>query len=563
MKKLTGLAVILLLVFSLVACSSSEKTEPEADAVTGEPAAAVDSDKEKAPEATEAPTAAPTAEPTAEPTPEPTAEPTEEPVPTEGPVVTEGPAEPDMTIAQAYYQYLSDYVSGSSVNPDDIHIELGFIDEDDNAELLITDGDTVGDMVTVVTFRDGKASKVGEYGANGSFTYLAYQNRIYSSVMGAGYTYMSVDHIENGTGVFDIGFSYMFDDDSYCVNDAPVSKEEYDRLYAQYYTSEIKPSTKRVTTLYDNGVSVNDYLGSEDADEYYFSMNSFYGYQTAYLTATEGEKEASGSTRGTWALKSLTYQKGDIAYSYTEGDYENSSCSASSELVVDDFVGVWFSIYNNEDWETIYGDDHYAMSKRFEEGALAEGLDFGWRYDTVSDYDDGIEISFSKSGNRIVLVQTIPVEGQAEADRIVAYYAKEFDPETYSSMVVEMSYNPSKDTETRYAFDVVEQVFIDEEDTELQAEYGYSDGLEGRLFAIEPKHGVDPYTIYIPKAGDVEVTLLRDNMVDYDTDVAELTSLLNGDTRIMYLYYLTYGYPLDEYDKSQLEPAAVIQPYLG
>ncbi len=561
MKKIINSALIMLLVICLAACTSPEILDPEVDPVNGV-TTAPDGNPTTAPTTAPTATAVPTSAPAATPTTVPTAEPTAEPEP------TAVPDDPDMNVSEdellymAYFDYLKEYVSKSEAGADEIRVNMGFVDGDDIPELFIADGSAMYNPVSVVTYSDKKASLAGEYGTNGSIRYLSRQNRLYSDMNRHGYIYLEIDHIENGVGAFDESFTYMYDSDSYMVGDKDVRKEEYDEAYERIYLSDFQPTSKEMYFNYEEGCLASDILEAEDVREYFSSMRNV-AYMQENGASMFADPETFKKLEGTWNLDIMNYQHGDTLYYSKNFDYENSNCSSASVLSIENGIaGVWFSIYD-EDYEQIYSDTHYALEMMYTDRIELE-------YDRVmslycDDYDDGVEIYIAApDGNHITMIEYIPVEGQAEPDVIRCTYVRDFYNEDYRIVVASMEYCEAEDTSDSYAFNIIEQEFISSEDTELLAEYGYPDGLDGWDFVIEEKHGVQPYILYLPKENsDIYLTVLNNMLADSELVMEELPGALGTYGKIMYLYYPAEEYDRWGEDKSTLIPAAVMEPYLG
>lgn len=569
MKKIKILAVIVFAIFALVACSSAGTPDkPEEISSTPTPAATIEPTAAPAVSPTLTPTAEPTALPTAVPTAEPTTEPTAEP--TAFPDVSTDTENPELSddnlVFNAYLEFLRDYVANSD-DAESIRVQMGYLDDDDICELLIFDGDDPDDTVTVVKYYEGKAVNIGAFGEGGTFSYLTGQNRLFTRIFGHGYIYTDVSHIENGTGQCDCTLTEIYDTGSYMVNGDDVTADVYNYFLEKYYTSALKNTSKEIKAEYEYASPAADILETEDVFLYFASMNNM-AFMQEKGVGMFADPEVFEQLDGTWNLTALELLQDDQSYSYRQYDYETSTCLADSGLTIENgHAGLWFSISDPEIWdsEPMFSNKFNSLEMTFTSDTPLTFTSYDWVMLLLESDNYDMETFIAMPDyNHISLIQYNMADGQDAPEVITASYVRNYyDENKYETVVASMLYNSEEDTDDCYAFDIIEQIFIEEGEISLLAEYGYPDGLDGWDFVIEEKHGVEPYTIYLPKeGGNMYITVLNGMMFDSEINIDELVAHLAEYGRIMYLYYPNDVINENE-DKSFIVPAAVMEPYLG
>lgn len=574
MKNIKIITVIVLIIFTLGACSSSVTPE-KPEEISNTPTPVTNTEPTAAP--TVSPTLTPSLEPTALPTAVPTAEPTTEPIadptvePTAVPDVSSGTDYAELSeddrIFIAYLDFLRDFAANSD-DTESIRVQMGYLDEDDICELLIFDGDEPDDTVTVVKYHDGKAVNVGEFGEGGTFSYLTGQNKLFTRIYGHGYTYIEVSHIENGVGLCDCTLTEMYDDGSYIVNGDDVSADVYNYFLEKYYTSAFGNTSKEIKAEFEYASPAADILKTEDVLLYFASMKNM-AFMQEKGVGMFADPEVFEQLDGTWNLTKLEFQRDGETYLYKQYDYEQSTCMAYSELTIENgHAGLWFQLSDPEIWdsEPMISTELNSLEMTFTSDMPQAFTSYEWVI-LLSDPDDYDTETFiaMPDYNHISLIQYNMVEGQDAPEVITASYIRNYyDANKYKTVAASMKYNAEDDTDDCYAFNITEQIFIEEGKSSLLAEYGYPDGLDGWDFVIEEKHGVEPYTIYLPKDGsNMYITVLNGMMFDSEISIDELASRLADYDRIMYLYYNSDDMIGENPDKTFIVPAAILEPYLG
>lgn len=133
-----------------------------------------------------------------------------------------------MTYQKAYSELLNNYDStSSSFTP---RFCLAYIDEDDVPELFIIEGDSHADGVTMYTYTDDKAVKVGGFSEYGGIDYAPKENLFISTSSGmdmfqSEYYRLNIGNAElicSTTGV-----NLGMEESTYYIDDTIVSEDEY------------------------------------------------------------------------------------------------------------------------------------------------------------------------------------------------------------------------------------------------------------------------------------------------------------------------------------------------
>lgn len=132
----------------------------------------------------------------------------------------------------AYAKVLQDVVKEEQT----AHFQLGYIDEDEIPELIISEEIFHMATVQVYTFYDGAAVNLGRFGSFGTIDFAPRENILYSGNLSQGMLWEALYRIEDGKAELISSFfnneASMMDEIVYEVNGKSVSKSEYEAARA-------------------------------------------------------------------------------------------------------------------------------------------------------------------------------------------------------------------------------------------------------------------------------------------------------------------------------------------
>ncbi|MCQ2422253.1 MAG: hypothetical protein MJ064_04550 [Lachnospiraceae bacterium] len=172
------------------------------------------------------------------PSPEATPSPTPTPTPTVAPTPTPAPISDLFSTAhleeyraiRAYGEYMKKQVlAGKYQIPDEEHVyfTLKYLDEDTIPELLFTTSSAHMDVVTILTYHDGKVVDLGVFGSSGVCSYNEEEHLIGSQYSGFGAYELSVFELKDAKAVPVITLMKSEMSGEYMINDVPVSEEQF------------------------------------------------------------------------------------------------------------------------------------------------------------------------------------------------------------------------------------------------------------------------------------------------------------------------------------------------
>ncbi len=179
------------------------------------------------------------------PSPEVTPSPTSTPTPTVAPTPTPAPISDLFSTAhleeyraiRAYGEYMKKQVlAGKYQIPDEeqVYFTLKYLDEDTIPELLFTTSSAHMDVVTILTYRDGKVVDLGFYGSSGVCLYSEKDSLIGSQYSGFGMQELTVYELRDSKAVQVISLLKSEMSGEYTIDDKPVSEEQYTKEYASW-----------------------------------------------------------------------------------------------------------------------------------------------------------------------------------------------------------------------------------------------------------------------------------------------------------------------------------------
>lgn len=160
-----------------------------------------------------------------------------------------------MTYQKAYSELLNNYDStSSSFTP---RFCLAYIDEDDVPELFIIEGNSHADGVTMYTYTDDKAVKVGGFSEYGGIDYAPKENLFIST--SSGMDMFQSEYYRLNTGNAELicsttGVNLGMEESTYYIGDTVVSEDEYSAK-----GTEIVSSVSRLVELtYDLAFDITE-----------------------------------------------------------------------------------------------------------------------------------------------------------------------------------------------------------------------------------------------------------------------------------------------------------------
>ncbi|MBR4144612.1 MAG: hypothetical protein IKU06_04020 [Lachnospiraceae bacterium] len=518
MKK-TKLALLLcILVIVFCACSKNEEGEQEKTGST--PTEAVTPTESVTPTLEVTPTAEIT--PSAEPTGEVTPTPTEEPTPTEDPAVTDintlmaGTEQIGVTdkvllndVLVTYYDYLTEYMNDSEyADFDRTRYGLAFIDGDQIPELLIADNDNHGTGVRVIFYNNGEPVEVGQFGSEGGFSYIKYENRIISFYMGYGAYTTDIYHIEQDfSSKADYEF-YDSDEEACTVNGEETEYTRYEELLDE--ARESKLGNKRLLVDYETLMRYYPYSNEELVT---FSLIRMF----QELREAEFESfpvyfnDDLRKIEDNWSLIESKAETADASFKYdvVKDNGNKEGYKTYSEVIISEYsgVGIWLSAYKNDDSLDALNITEYNMPMVYCESeeddakyrwyakAFPEDEQFNWE----------MKLYYDENSDHLI----IKLDRPESEDAVTLTYERHWEEYEVHSLEVELTRREDYDSTRGKAFEAKEYLIVSADDAELIKEYGLPEDLDGYDYEIVYPDK-DTFIIYVDEYTDISIVSFED-----------------------------------------------------
>ncbi len=585
-KKFSIILLLCLAILVFGACSKNDEEKKEAG--SGEsttPTAEVTPTEEAAPTEEVTPTleATPTEEvtPTVEVTPTEEITPTEEPQPDmdsvkEGPggaeVISYGTEVSEMPVMsdvfEAYYEYVRSCMDEEFTKFNTMRFGLAFIDNDILPELLVVDDNNHGSQVKVIFYNNGNPKEVGQFGSNGGFSYVKYENRIISFFMGGGAMTTSINHVNADLTVTVENDFYEDDNGVFKVNDQEVDlgMEAFEKLVDE--ARESVNGNKRILVDYENMLPYHPYVCDHDLID---AFDMMYGelLDPEYEAFSGYFNENMRKMEGVWTLINSNVTTGDDNFAFyvedgacSGGNYETYSGVTVSK---ESGVGFWLSTYKDGESYNPLVLTQYAMKMIYFASGISDGLDYGWSVKAVPEFDDFEWIPYMCMDDEDHLIIALYKEREGETDEygyplndiVTLTYKKEASDADQVSIRAELTRKEAYDVDDMMAFEAREYIIVNADDVELIGEYNLPEDLNGYDYEITyAKH--DPYIIYLDQNTDVTVLDFSDGL---DFKEESVTDFCKRSSFGAYVLYFN-GYSPDG-DFNGQTAVKVIEDYTG